>query len=172
MSSESILSLKTLYSYFLSWKIYLLVGKFLKTVAFMSSIGIIIPFDIKFGWFKKGLRSSSFSIFEILILNIYLNSVNILEKWVWSFSDHSRSKILRCEKLKILLRLHTRKLPVIKINTFANALIFIFCEVKDIPFGEWLYKKFHYEHHMDAYSILHKIRHTQEQIEIILIFYK
>ena len=32
--------------------------------------------------------------------------------------------------------LYAGKIPVVRINTFANALIFIFCELKDIPFGE------------------------------------
>ena len=38
--------------------------------------------------------------------------------------------------MKTLLRLHAGKVPVVKINTFANARMFIHSELKDITFGE------------------------------------
>ena len=42
--------------------------------------------------------------------------------------------------MKILLRLHAGKIPVVRINAFANVLMFTLFELKDIPFGECLYK--------------------------------
>ena len=45
--------------------------------------------------------------------------------------------------------------------------MFAFCELKDIPFGEKLKTKRHYEQHRINYSIPHKIRPVQEQIKII-----
>ena len=42
--------------------------------------------------------------------------------------------------MKILLRLQAEKIPVVRINAFANVFMFTLLELKDIPFGEWLYK--------------------------------
>ena len=62
VSSESILSRTSLCSYFVGWKIYLLLGNLYK-IALMSSTKIIIPFRMKFGPFKNRSRSFSFSHF-------------------------------------------------------------------------------------------------------------
>ena len=100
-----------------------------KKNAIRSSIDIIIPFRVKFGPLKKRSKSSSFSyLFLILTLHIYSNSVNISEYRVF------RNKIFRLKKVKSLLRLHTGKIPVIKINTFANVRMFTLCELKDNTF--------------------------------------
>ena len=43
--------------------------------------------------------------------------------------------------MKHLLRLHAGKVSPVRNSTFANTLMFTLCELKDIPFGEWLKKK-------------------------------
>ena len=47
---------------------------------------------------------------------------------------------IKYSSVKNLFRFNAGKVPFVKISTFANVLMFIFYELKDIPFGEWLLK--------------------------------
>ena len=52
------------------------------------------------------------------------------------FQSTGGIKYYSVKELKILLKLYAGKVPVVKINTFANAPMFILSELKDIPFDE------------------------------------
>ena len=74
------------------------------------------------------------------------------------FSDPFRFLGIKYSGLKKnnLLRLHSGKIPVPRINNFANPLMFTLCELTDIPFGERLKTKRPYDQHVNNYSIPHK----------------
>ena len=96
---------------------------------------------------------------------LFLNCCRLLK----IYTSYPISKCWSVKMINISWFLDPHKDPAIRINTFANAIMFILRELKDISSGEWL-KKNHYEQHRNNYSILHKIRPVQEHIEIVLIF--
>ena len=83
---------------------------------------------MKFGPFKKRSRSPSFS-------HLYI-ALKYLKYRYDPFQSTRGVKYYSVKKMKTLLRLHAGKVPVVKINTFANARMFIHSELKDITFGE------------------------------------